>query len=143
MSEGVFVKHYDALRPDDEEARSIMDTIKAGDAVTVKIHRPRNLQHFRLYWKLMHTVCENQEHYRTAEELSDAFKLAVGHYDLAFGPKGTSYPKVRSISFAKMDQAKFNLFFNRAINFMCSEVIPGMDSESLRNEVYELLGEGT
>ena len=142
MSEGVFIKHFNSLRPDDEMAQGIMQTIGAGEAVRVKVTRPRNLQHFRLYWKLIKVVCENQEHFRNKEELSDAFKIAVGHSDMARGPRGTEYYKPRSISFSKMDQAEFGAFFNRAVNFLCAEVIPGMDAEDLKREVGELLGDG-
>ena len=143
MSKGIFTKQFDALRPDDEEARTIMATLKMGEAVSVEVKRPRNILHLRLYWKLMQTVCDNQEHFRDKEELSDAFKIEVGLYEMARGPDRSEYVRPGSISFAKMDQAEFNTFFTKAINFLCTKVIPGMDSDVLRNEVYELLGEST
>jgi hypothetical protein len=141
MSKGIFTKQFDALRPDDEDALAILHTLKMGEAVSVEVKRPRNLKHHRLYWKLMQVVCDNQEHYRNKEELSDAFKIEVGLFTWARGPDRIEYQKPGSISWAKMDQAEFNTFFTKAVNFLCTKVIPGMDSTALRNEVYELLGE--
>ncbi len=141
MAKGIFIKHFAALRADDDEARAILSTIKMGEAVTVEVKKARNIKHHRLYWKLMEVVFHNQEYYRSKEELSDAFKLAVGHSETMRGPKGSLYQKPKSISFAKMDQAQFNEFFNKAVNFMCSDVIPGLNSSDLINEVHEILGE--
>ena len=142
MAEGVFTKHYNALRPDDEMAAAIMQTIKAGEAVKIKVTRSRSLPHLRLYWKLMQIVWENQDTFPTKEKMERAFRLAVGHYEMDLDVEGREYPTPLPINFNKMDQAEFNIFFNKAVNFLCTEIIPGMDSEDLRRETYELLGEG-
>jgi len=142
MAEGIFVKHFNAFRPDDEMAESIMQTIKAGEAVKIKVTRSRSLPHLRLYWKLMQIVWENQETYKEKEDMEEDFRIAVGHCKEVTKFSGEVRIKALPINFNQMDQAEFNIFFNKAVNFLCTEIIPGMDSEDLRRETYELLGEG-
>ena len=142
MAEGVFIKHFSALRPDDEMAESIMQTIKVGEAVKVKVTRSRSLPHLRLYWKLMQVVFENQEIYQTKEDLEEDVRIAIGHSRTVPTFRGGERVKARPINFAQMDQAEFNIFFTKATNFICSKIIPGMNTDDLKREVYELLGDG-
>ena len=122
----------------DDASEAALKSVKMGECVEVKIKKPRNLQQHRLFWKLMETVCQNQEHYKTAEEVCTAFKFACGHYDTLRTKRGdVLVPK--SIAFAKMDQAAFGEFFKNAIDFCVSEVIPGMASADLEREVMELV----
>ena len=141
MAEGVFVKHFNAFRPDDEMAESIMQTIKAGEAVKIKVTRSRSLPHLRLYWKLMQIVWENQEIFQNKEDMEEDCRIAIGHCKEVPTRDGGVRIKALPINFNAMDQAEFNIFFNKAVNFLCSEIIPGLDSEDLKRETYELLGE--
>ena len=76
----------------------------------------------------------------TPEALSNAVKMMVGHVvTVQFGYKNISYPD--SISFDKMNQDQFNDFYNRAVKAICEFVIPGLTEESVRNEIFEILGE--
>ena len=44
-----------------------------------------------------------------------------------------------SISFAKMDQTEFESFYERAMDFLIAEVLPGIDSADLEREVQEII----
>lgn len=134
----VFRKQLFGLEPTDEASEAAMSAIKLGECIELRIKRPRNLQMHRLFWKLMETVYQNQSHYKSAEEVCTAFKLAVGHTDVVRTRRGDVYVP-RSISFAKMDQVAFHAFFKSAVDFCVSEVIPGMNSEELEREVLELV----
>lgn len=126
------------LIPTDEAGETFLRTIKIGECIAVDAKRPRNLQQHRLFWALMQKVYENQEHYKSADEVCTAFKFAVGHVDTLRTKRGdVQVPK--SISFAKMDQVAFQDFFARALDFCVSEVIPGLDSAELEREVLEMV----
>lgn len=140
MAEGIFIKHFNSLRPDDEMAESIMKTIQAGEAVNIKVTRSRSLPHLRLYWKLMQVVHENQEVFETKEKMERAFRLAIGHYEMDRDVQGREYPTPLPINFSKMDQPEFNIFFEKAVEFLVKNVLPGVGKQELINEVHNLLG---
>lgn len=134
----IFKRELFGLSATDDASEAALKAVKLGECVEVRIKSPRNLQQHRLFWKLMETVCGNQEHYKTPEEVCTAFKFAVGHYDTLRTKRGdVLVPK--SISFAKMTQPAFAEFFDRAVKFCVEEVIPGMDSEALQREIMELV----
>lgn len=115
-----------------------MRSIKLGECVEVKIKRPRNLQHHRLFWALMQKVYENQEHYKSPEEVCTAFKFAVSLTDKIKTRRG-EIEVPRSIAFAKMDQVAFREFFDKAVDFCVQEVIPGLGKADLEREVMEMV----
>lgn len=140
MKGALFQKHLGALRPAEEAANDLLAKIKHDDLVRVEIKRPRNLAMHRKYWALMNLIADNQEHYRNAEEVSDAFKFAIGHYDeQQFNVNGETYVhrRPRSISFAKMDQYEFEEFYEQAISFLITQVIPGLSRDDLERELME------
>ena len=135
---GLFFRQMGALRPADEAAEAILSKCRESELVAVEVKRGRNLAHHRKFWKLMSLVYENQTHYKSPEEVCAAFKVAVGHCDYVQTSRGlVGIP--RSISFQKMDQTVFDGFYQQAVDYLCTEVIPGMDSETLEREVEELL----
>lgn len=135
--DAIFRKELGCLRPADEQAEHLLHGLKLGECIEVKTRKPRNLQQHRLFWKLMQTVCENQDHYKTPEEVCIAFKFGVGLTDKIKTKRGVvEIPK--SISFAKMDQIAFGEFFKRAIDFCVAEVLPGIGSDELEREVLEM-----
>ena len=136
----MFQKHLGTLRPAEPAAEEVLARIKHDDIVRVEIKKPRNLLHHRKFWALMNLVFENQDHYRSADEVCTAFKFATGHYDeQRYVIKGETYLHrvPRSISFAKMSQDEFANFYERAIQFLITEVIPGLDRADLERELME------
>ena len=134
----VFAKGLTGLQPADDAATAFVGRLKRGELVAVTVTRPRNLAHHRKFWKLMEIVAHNQEHYKSAEEVCAAFKVAIGHCDFVQTKHGLiGIP--RSISFARMNQAAFDVFYDKAIEYLTTEVVPGLDQDALRAEVEEML----
>lgn len=104
--------------------------------------RPRNLDHHKKFWKLMTVIYQNQEHYASPEQVCTAFKLATGHFDVVrYKVNGHVIDRheTRSISFPKMDQTAFDEFWNKAVHFCVTQVIPGLDRMELEREILELI----
>lgn len=130
-------KSLGGLKAADEVAASVLAGIKENDLVAVEIKRRRNLKMHRLFWALMQKIYENQETYSSPEEVAAAFKVAAGHCDFVQTPRGlVGVPK--SISFAKMDQAEFRAFFDKALDYLTTVVIPGLNRDDLEREVMEM-----
>ena len=142
MTRIMVVKHLGSLRPVDEHAEGVLRSLGQGEIVTVELRKVRNVQHHRLFWALMSLVWEQLDHeeYPDVEDLVVRVKIATGHRQrieleggmVAFVPK--------SISFAKMDQAEFNLFFDRCCDWVAANVLPGVTREDLRQELEAMTG---
>lgn len=127
------------LRPCDEAGETALKRVGQGKIVTVNVKQPRNPQHHRLFWALMSKVYENQSHFKSVEQLVSAVKIATGHTETVVLKRGT-YEIPKSISFAAMDQGEFDIFYDRAVEFVCTEVIPGLGRAELEAEIREMVG---
>ncbi|MDZ4248654.1 MAG: DUF1367 family protein [Candidatus Nanopelagicales bacterium] len=134
MARIMLVKKLSALYPVDEEAQAVMRTIGQGEIIATEIRRPRNLAFHRRLFAMLHIVLENQTYYKSMDDLLDVAKLAVGHYRTI----GTKWGDVRipsSISFAAMDQPAFQEFYDKVVEWVTREVIPGLRRSDLDEEV--------
>lgn len=135
----VFRKELGGLRPVNSQADDILAKLKLGDVAAVEVRKPRNLGHHRLYWALCSLVAENMDGDYSAEVVSDVLKIRTGHVTVVKTRKGEVFiPK--SISFAAMDQFAFNEFFDRALKVVVSDILPRLDSDTLRAEVGAIVG---
>ena len=123
----------------DDEATRVINRIPLNGICRLGLVLPRNEKHLRKYWKLIHVVHAQQDLFATQEDLSDEIKIATGYCDMKTRADGTTWPKPRSISFAKMDQSAFDDFYAKCIRFICEHILPGVDDYNLRCEIEELL----
>ena len=135
-----FRKKLGALVPADGAAITVLSKVRHGEDVQVEIKRPRNIRHHRKFFALVNLVFENQEHYASVEDLLAALKSAVGHCTLIDARDGgTRIAVPKSISFAKMDQAEFDAFYEKCLDVVARYFLPGVESDALRAEVEDLL----
>lgn len=125
------------LRPCDEIGETALKRVGQGKLVTCNIKQPRNPQHHRLFFALMSKVFENQQYFSSVEQLVTALKIAIGHVDMIKTKRGT-FQIPKSISFAAMDQDAFSQFYERAVDFVLQEVIPGLGRAELEAEIKEM-----
>lgn len=127
------------LVPVDDAAAEALRKIPAGEDIAVQVKRGRSLQQHRLFFAVLTYVAQATE-WETPERLLVALKVRLGRYDLMRLPNGKVVPVPESISFAAMKQDEFQDFFTAAIDLICSEVVPGMDSAQLIAEAQSALG---
>jgi hypothetical protein len=119
-----------SLVPQDQASADLLRKIPLGEDVAIKIMRDRSLPQHRLFWSVLRYVAEASE-WETAERLLVALKLRLGRYDLMKMPSGKVVPVPDSISFAAMPQDTFQQFMDKSMAIICSEVLPGTDSDRL------------
>lgn len=134
-----FCRKRDALYPVDQAGLDALSKVKDGAFIAVKISAPRNLGWHRKFFALVKIVFENQAIYPSEEALLAAIKVAVGHCDVIVLGDGKAAYVPRSISFAKMDQAEFEAFWDRVITLVCERIIPKLNRADLEREVMELV----
>jgi|TARA_R100001530_G_C4320819_1_gene155709 hypothetical protein len=139
MPKGIFRLHFGKLVPADPKAEASIAKLKHGECIQVDVRRPRNLKHHMLFFAMLNLVFENQEYFRSVDDLLDALKIAIGHTKTVVLKSG-AHKVPLSISFASMGQVAFDDFFDRAANFLVTEVIPGMDKKALLDEVMLMVG---
>lgn len=140
-----FVKHLGALRPADEAAEDEMQRLGQGEMCEVEIRKPRNIGFHRKFFALLSLVWKQLpvDDYPTVEDLLTQVKIVTGHYDKRFIQyEGKQYTILtpKSISFAAMDQAEFEDFYNRVADYIARDVLPGIEAEDLKQEVESLAG---
>ena len=136
----IFVKRLGAFRPTDEAGEKAMGQIPDNSLVKLTWTRPRNIKFHNKFFAMLGIILKNQEHYQSMDELLGVCKLRIGHVTVIQTPQGEErLPK--SISFASMDETQFSEFYDRAVDWTLSEVIPGLQRQHLDAEVEaELLG---
>lgn len=138
--EVLLIKEGNRLAPADPISAESIDGMKQGEVVTATIRRSRNPRHHKLLFALLKIVYENQEAFPTMEELLSAIKLATGLFDTGKTVDGFPYARPKSISFASMDQTSFAEWYEKALDVIITKIIPGLDKESLREEVLAIVG---
>ena len=130
----IMVKRLGAIRPTDDEGTEGMKKIPDGSLVKVTWTRPRNIRFHKKFFAMLGVVLKNQEHYKSMDDLLDVCKLSIGHVRIV----ETRTARIRlpkSISFASMDETEFSAFYDRAVDWVLSEVIPGLQRQHLDEEV--------
>lgn len=139
MSKILMRKEFTALRPVDAAGHQAMAKLAHDDLVTVEIRKSRNLQHHRLFWALCSLVADNVTGV-TAEQVAGVLKLKTGHCDPVKTADGTIHMIPKSISFAAMDQTEFSAFYDRVVEVVQRDWLPGVKQADLRRELEEMTG---
>lgn len=134
------VKHLSTLHPWTEVDAEVLGHVKQGEVLKISFTRPINARFRAKFFVMLGIIFKNQEHYKSRKELLNICKIRIGHVDAVETPQGLErWPA--SISWAKMDDTEFSDFYNRAVDWVLSEVIPGLQRQHLDQEVEaELMG---
>lgn len=108
-----------ALHPDGDESVIALSKVPFGKSFAAELRQPRNGAFHRLYWALCQRVAEGIG--ATAENVSDALKIATGHYTTLRTKTYGDLKQPKSISFAAMDNAAFSEFFERCVQTIYTE----------------------
>ena len=139
MTLAFFRKRLGSLVPASPRAEAVMAKLKADDLVTVEVKQPRNLAHHRKFFALLDLIFENQQRFRTCDEMLVAIKVYMGVCNTMALKDGTAVRVPRSISFASMDQPEFERFYEMVLDVVAEHIIPGIDKPSLKQEVEAFL----
>ena len=129
----------------DEQGVAALGRIKSGEYVTCEVRKPRNTKFSRKYHALIQLIYDtlpeaSAAHYSTIDSFKGAIKWELGVRKVFVKPGGEIAEQPGSISFGEMDEIEFAGFYDRAVALICTRIIPGMDSESLKAEVLDLIG---
>jgi len=128
-------KNLSKLEPADDESSEVLRKWKQGDILSCEIKKPRNYEFHKKAFALFNLVFENQDKYDTVQDVLTEIKLRSGHYQEHITVKGVVIYVPKSISFVSMDEAEFNIFYNKAVNIVLKYFIPNTTREDLEKEI--------
>lgn len=133
------------LVPMDETDWEIAKQLRLGQDVKVHISMPRNIKFHRKFFALLNLTFDNlpeqiqkELHIFSIETLLVAIKIDLGYYDW-INVAGRNVVKLRSISFAKMDEVQFEHFYDLAVTDILSNYLRGTDRNALLQEVEKFI----
>ena len=121
------------LYPADDRAREALAGLPESAEVAVRLSTDRSLLQHNRFWALLDLVAKATE-WETPEKLLVGLKMRLGYFDIMLMPNGKKVPVPHSIAFSAMSQADFQVFQDRAMNVLVTEVCPGLDVEQLAIE---------
>lgn len=140
MSETLLMKRVmGSLRPIDAQGEAALEGVRTDEIVSVEIKRPRNVRFHRKWFAIVSAVFPHQSLYPTVRVLNNAIKAATGLAKTYALPDGRIIIDTESISFAKMDEAEFEQWAERAIDFVLAHILPRVNKDDLRDEVEQIL----
>lgn len=121
---GVYTVGKNVLLPSDDNARGIMERLKVGDRVLVKVHRARNPAHHALAFAVLQRIAEAKG--VPVETVLTWLKVGLGRVDFVQLPNGKTVACPQSISFAAMPQDEFQRFWNEAWPLITDHILPDL-----------------
>lgn len=127
--------------PASDEDRAKLRAFKPGDALLVKMGKPRNADHHRKFMALVAFVAEHHptfRRYRTSKPLLHFLKMETGHYDEYVREDGEIIRIPKSIAFDEMDEADFIVWSEQARRILLDDLLPGFtqrDKQRLEREI--------
>lgn len=137
MPEGLLIVRSFGLVPGDPATAELVSRYKAGQPLRVKMTGARNVRQHRLYWSLVQKIASAVG--LPADTVSSVLKIKAGCVDHFTGKDGAVMTWPKSIAFSQMDQAEFAEFFERALEVVLREWLPGMKRAELKREIEAML----
>jgi hypothetical protein len=130
------------LRPCNPEDGEALAKMKEAVPYRLEYKLERSRPHQRKFGALLSMIADYHEVYNTTAKALVAVKLAAGHCDYVLDPLGKGLvPIPKSISFKGMDQDRFEVFYNNAVQAVIDHLLPEMTIGRIDREVAERLQE--
>jgi hypothetical protein len=112
------------LIPADDESFKLFNSLDLGQEISFeyKVKRQRSYQYHKLYFAMLKAVLQNQQHYKTIDNLHEVVKFRSGYYETIIPLKGEPFIVTKSLSFDKMDRLQFDFFMKEA-KTVCAELV--------------------
>jgi hypothetical protein len=140
MAETLFMRRtVGGLRPINRMGEDALAKYPLNTEIKAEITQPRNLGHHKKFFALLQALFPHQEIYPTLDSFRAAMTCALGYGETVTLKDGRIVLVPGSISFAKMDQAAFNDFYDRALELIATRILPGIGREDVDREVAEII----
>lgn len=115
--------------------------LKEGEKVLCHITRPRNYEFHKKFFALVRLTFDNLPErlvqmlsIRSEEDMLDNIKIDLGLFTTQWHG-GRQVIKLKSISFAAMEQSEFEKFYDKSITLILTKYLRGTTRQELLEEV--------
>jgi len=115
MLECKIINGQPCLCATDEESEIALRKAE-GKVLAVKTERARSPRQHRMFFSVLKYVFENQDRFKSIDDLREATLLEVGHSELREKLDGSRYRIAKSIAFHNCKQDKFQKIFDKSID---------------------------
>ena len=105
----------------------------------IEITTPRNYMFHKKYMALINLVFKNQDKYKEIDAMRYAIQMAAGYYKEVIMLSGTTLYFPVSISFAEMDQEKFEQLYSDVLDVILQKVLRGITKEDIELEIQSFM----
>lgn len=126
------------LEPANDIARDLLGKVKLGSVVRVDVKRPRSLPWHARYWALVSLISDNSS--RTPDEVHALLKLKAGLVKRMEERNGTVWAIPDSVAFDRMTAEEWAVYWDKVVQIVCADLLPGVTAEQLRQELANLAG---
>lgn len=130
MRELILQRHGLGLYPFDPESAEQIRTYYEHQPIRAKttgIKRPRSYQQLKAYWKACEIVADHLDKVNDKYDADWQIRVALKHYDRMTVQGDKVFVECKSISYANLDHANANNFFDRAFALMAKWLGIGKD----------------
>ena len=132
-----FIKTQTGLIPDCDETREILKKIKNGDGVILDYKPKRNFKFHRRLFALLNLIFENQDYYKSIDNILEMCKFKAGYFETIITHKGEKHYKTKSIAFDEMDNAEFEKFYSKCIDVALE--LTGINQKNLEQQIINFM----
>lgn len=134
----LFIYALDGFRPFNDEAQTFTAKCKLGQIVELKPTRVRNGKFHRLFFAILKLISENSNPHIEPDTALYLAKVGAGCGQWLKTPGGKELFVPGSISFASMDEVKFEGFVKAAIPPLCARYMNETAPEDVVREAMSL-----
>ena len=131
-------RRANVLVPITPHATKEVSKIADGDHIVVTINRGRSSRQNSFYHAILDKVAEGCG-IDSPDLLHNQIREALGYYDLMQTLSGNTVIVLRSTSFDDMLPEDFKVYFDKAIDLICRDLLPHMTREDLARELQIML----
>ena len=145
MSEVYLRRTATGLVAYDDEAVVALRRFKIDAIVRAELVLPRNLRNHRRFFAMLNVVWQACGDWPDVAALLKELKFRTGLVDtqrVVDHKTGEVLAEIitpQSIAFHNMGEEEFQAFTERAIEVICRDMVPGLESDTLREEVLRAL----
>ena len=124
------------IRPEYNTDYDKVSKLRPDTTYLVEITQPRNIGFHRKFFALLNLCYENQATFNNLDDMRDWLTMKAGFYRMVPTPTRTIF-KPESISFASMDELKFNDLYKRVMDEICKWL--DLNDEDIQNNLVNFM----
>ncbi|MCJ8334439.1 MAG: hypothetical protein MJH10_09395 [Epibacterium sp.] len=133
-----FVRSGHTLVAVNQHEKDVLSSYDSSQWLQVRLGQPRNRRRNGMYWVVL-DICVENGVAPSKDVLHDVLKMQCGLGSTMMTRDGTTFITPGSTAFDKLREHDFAEYFTKAMRFIESDLMPGVDLQTLLSEARRKL----